>query len=400
MSQRLRCAAKALWPMLLAGSLASAAEPAASEATARELAPLQCWWRTDRNAIYVGQHLKLTLTCAVAETPEATAMPDWDPLQPEAVDLAPFEVVNGTRSEDVVADFRRYTQFEYTLRLTGEEFFGQDVPLPSLTINYSIAVTTAGGMVQQGRERTYVLPPLPLKVLSLVPAQADDIEEVAGHSFAALERARSRAAMAFVIGCGLLAAGALYAVLFLHGVLSSNRARQAATPFRVADWRLVIACQTALRQLAAAADREGWTETRLGEALALLRVLAAIAIGRPVRQQIVERTRVAEAGEWLLHRLSFRRPRVAVSAAVTPAQLRAQALRATVSSEAVEDLAAALAVCSDAYYGRESLDAGELAAISQTIRDVLNSSRELLLTTLLPARLRVLMPGLAASGAS
>src|SRR5690606_33473300 len=114
MSQ-LRYAMIALWLVFLAGFSANAAEPSAPEEGARELLPLQCWWRTDRSAIYVGQHLKLTLTCAVAETPAATAMPDWDPLQPEAVDLAPFEVVSGTRSEDVVADFRRYTQFEYVL---------------------------------------------------------------------------------------------------------------------------------------------------------------------------------------------------------------------------------------------------------------------------------------------
>lgn len=397
MSQVHRRLATALWLMLLVGSFARGAEDPGTE-----LAPLQCWWRTDRIAIYVGQHLQLTLTCATAETPAATAMPDWDPLQPEVVDLAPFEVVGGARSEDVVADFRRYTQFEYTLRLTGEEFFGQDVPLPSLEIVYSIAVNGSGGSVQQGRERTYVLPPLPLKILSLVPSQADDIEDAAGYSFAAIERKRGRAAMAFVIGCGLLAAGALYVLLFLNSLLSGSRARRASLPFRVPDWRIVAGCRSALRQLASAADREGWSEARVGEALTLLRVLGAVAIHKPVRQQIVARDRVVEAGEWLLRRLSLRRSRVAISAAVTPAQLRAYAPDASgfASSEIVEDLAAALAVCSDAHYGREPVEGDQPPPVAQAIRDVLSASRDLFLATLVPSRLRVLAPRFALSGAS
>ena len=396
MSVHLRIAA-ALISLLapLIGSHASA------ESAQAELPPLQCWWRTDRAAIYVGQHLQLTLTCAAAQTDAATAIPDWDALQPELVDLAPFEVVGGTRSEDVVADFRRYTQFEYTLRLTAEEFFGQDVPLPPLEIVYSIAVNGAGGTVQQGRERTYVLPPLPLKILSLVPAQANDIEDAADYSFTAIQRKRERAKMAFVIGCGLLAAGALFTVLFLKSLLSGSRARRATLPFRVADWRLVAGARSALRRLAAVADREGWSEARVGEALTLLRVLGAVAIGKPVRQQIVPRNSAAEAGEWLMHRLSMRRSRIAISAAVTPAQLRAQARDDSgVSNEMLEDLATALAVCSDTHYGRAPIDGDPTPPIAQAIREALSASNGLFLKTLVPSRLRMLIPSYAVSGAS
>lgn len=377
---------------------------ASAQDAGTEMQPLQCWWRTDRAAVYVGQHLQLTLTCAAAETVAATVMPDWDQLQPEAIDLAPFEVVGGTRSEDAMADFRRYTQFEYTLRLTGEEFFGQDVPLPSLEIVYSIAVNAPGGSIQQGRERTYVLPPLPMKILSLVPAQANDIEDAVGYSFAAIERKRDHAALAFVIGWALLAAGALYLVLFLNSLLDKARSRRVAAPFRVADWRVVAGCRSALRQLASAADKEGWTEPRVGEALTLLRVLGAIAIRKPVRQQVVARDRVVETGEWLLRRLSLRRARVVISAAVTPAQLRSNQTSSLVAGETVEDLAAALALCADVHYGRQEIErtepaqiSNESVQISQAIRDVLSASRDLFVATLVPSPLRGLMARYAMS---
>ena len=385
---------------LLAGTVASAAGPAGEEPASTEV-PLRCWWRTDRIAVHVGEQLQLTLTCAAAETETASVVPDWDQLQPGVVDLAPFEVVAGTRSEDVVAGSWRYSQFEYTLRLTGEEFFGQDVPLPPLEVVYSIAVGDPGGRVQQGRERTYVLPPLPLKILSLVPAGADDIEDAVGYSFAAIERRRARAAVAFMVGCGLLAAGALCVLLFLSSLFNSMRVRRVAVPFRVADWRVVAGCRSALRQLASAADREGWTDARVGEALALLRVLGAVAVSKPVRQRIATRDRVIETGEWMLRRLSLRRPRIAISAAVTAAQLREHASQTARSSsgEVIEDLAVALAACSDVRYGREDHDSSATFPIGQAIQDALDASGQLLRAALLPPRVRAMAASYASSGA-
>lgn len=367
-------------------------------AEAAEMPPLQCWWRTDRVAVHVGEHLQLTLTCAAAETGSATVVPDWDQLQPDVVDLAPFEVVAGTRSEDVVTPPWRYTQFEYTLRLTGEEFFGLDVPLPPLEIGYSIAVGPPGGNVQLGRERTYVLPALPMKILALVPARADDIEEVTAHSFASIERRRSRAAMAFLVGCGLLAAGALCLLLFLGSAFRAMRTRRVKTAFRVADWRVVAGCRSALRRLASAAGKDGWTDARVGEALTMLRVLGAVAIGIPLRQQIAVGQRPAERGEWLLRRLSLRRRRVAITATVTAARLRAHVSPLFVSDQAIEHLAVALAACSDVRYGREAADGAAMAEASRAIQDALGASRELLLAAFLPSRLRALLARRVASG--
>jgi hypothetical protein len=361
----------------------------ASCAGAAELPPLQCWSRTDRTAVRVGEQFHLTLTCAAAETASASAMPDWDQLQPDVVDLAPFEVVAGTRSQDVVTPPWRYTQFDYTLRLTGEEFFGIEVPLPPLEIVYSIAVGPRGGNVQQGRERTYVLPAIPVKILSLVPRLADDIEETAAYSFASIEQRRDRARMAFVVGGGLLAAGALYLLLFLGSAVRALRARRARPDFRVADWRLVAGCRASLRRLATAAAREGWTEGRVAEALPLLRVLGAVALGSTVRQQVVARRRAARAGEWILRRLSLRRARVAITATTTAAQLRTQVTR-RVSGQTLHLLSAAISACSAALYGGASADDVRLAEAGRAVENALRGSRELFVAACLPARLRAL----------
>jgi hypothetical protein len=374
--------------MLMAGACAEAAE----------VPPLQCWWRTDRVAVRVGEPLRLTLSCAAAETDSATVVPDWDQLQPDVVDLAPFEVVAGTRSEEVVAPPWRYTQFEYTLRLTGEEFFGLDVPLPALEIAYSIAVGPRGGNVQMGRERTYVLPPLPMKILTLVPGRANDIEEVTAHSFASIERRRSQASMAFLVGCGLLAAGALYLLLFLGSIYRAMRTRRVKAAFRVGDWRVVAGCRAALRRLVSTAGSQGWTDARVGEALVLLRVLGALAMGMQVRQTIAARDRPAGHGEWLLRRLSLRRPRVAISATVTAGQLRANASPLSVSDQTIEKLAVAVAACSEVRYGPESAEGG-MADVGGAIQEALDASRELFVPALLPSRFHFLVGRRVATGA-
>src|SRR5438093_13628956 len=92
---------------------------AAALADARQLAdavdrpggesdPIDCWWRTDRSAVHVGEHFTLTLTCGVMDTSEARVAADRDRLDPAALDLTPFEIIGGTRHDDIEAPPRRY----------------------------------------------------------------------------------------------------------------------------------------------------------------------------------------------------------------------------------------------------------------------------------------------------
>jgi hypothetical protein len=123
------------------------------------------------------------------------------------------------------------------------------------------------------------------------------------------------------------------------------------------------------------------------EALTLLRILSAIAIDRPVRQQFAVRGSTADPGEWLLHRWSLRRPRVLIVATATAAHLRANVANARVSPETLEALATALGACTDTHYRPIDEDGGQ-KHLGPAMADALDSSRKLLLAVLIPRWLR------------
>ena len=62
-----------------------------------EVEPIACWWKTDRNAVHVGERFTVTLTCSIIETAAIKVVPDLNQLEPTTVALQPFEVVNGIR---------------------------------------------------------------------------------------------------------------------------------------------------------------------------------------------------------------------------------------------------------------------------------------------------------------
>jgi hypothetical protein len=60
-----------------AANAAGAADPA--EAV---LPPIECWWKTDRSAVRVGETFLLTLTCAVLDTERVKVVVDESGLAP------------------------------------------------------------------------------------------------------------------------------------------------------------------------------------------------------------------------------------------------------------------------------------------------------------------------------
>ena len=132
--------------------------------------PIRCWWKTDRTSVRVGETFGLTLTCGVIETGPIAVVPALTQLEGGAIQLTPFEVVSATRRADVVVPPWRYVQFEYTVRLLNDGYFGQDVSLPALTVTYNLK---SAGADSAGRDQSYVLPALPMRILSLVPRAAE-----------------------------------------------------------------------------------------------------------------------------------------------------------------------------------------------------------------------------------
>lgn len=336
----------------------------AQSANAVETDPIRCWWKTDRSAIRAGERFDLTLTCGVIETPAVKVVPTLTQLDPGALQIPPFEVVGGVRRADLVSAPRRYFQYDYTARLIAEGFFGQDVNIPALSITYH--VQSAAGEGSEGRDRTYVLPALPIRVLSLVPKEASDIRDSETGSFADIDARRFRANAAFT------AAGVLFAfsvvLVLVAAVHAFGRARQRRpAAARVLPAGVVLgACVRALKAVKADVVRGGWTPERARRALAALRLAAAISLDRRVAQEPVTGPVNEREGQILVRHGWLRRRRTLVSASTTPAIVMRAIDAAPVSArgrDALEQLGSALATFSSVAYGRDAeLDRTQLDA--------------------------------------
>src|SRR5687767_3790354 len=70
--------------------------------------PISCWWKADKNGVRVGEAFGLTLTCRVLETERAVVVPNVTNIEPNSLQLTPYDVIEGTRHEDIVMPPWRY----------------------------------------------------------------------------------------------------------------------------------------------------------------------------------------------------------------------------------------------------------------------------------------------------
>ncbi len=152
---------------------------------------IKCWWKTDKDAVLIGEQFTLTLTCGVVENSRTKVAADAKQFEPTALALAPFEVLGGTPHEDIQDPPWRYFQREYRMRLLGETFFGQDVDIPALKITYGLRSATTGEA--EGRDQAIVLPALPMRVQSLVSKNAHNIRDGSTETFGDIETRLSQA---------------------------------------------------------------------------------------------------------------------------------------------------------------------------------------------------------------
>lgn len=284
-----------------------------------ETDPIRCWWKTDRTAIRIGERFTLALTCSVIETPAVKVVPTLTQIEPGAIQLTPFEVVGGRRGDDVVAPPWRYVQYEYTLRLLGEGFFGQDVNVPALTVTYN--VQAAAGQGAEGRDQQYVLPPIPMRVLSIVPQSAGDIRDASRDSFAAIDARRFRATSAQVAAGVAFALAALLAVFAGLRLTGRVRARKSAAARPIATPFVLGGCLRTLGDVKNEVMRDGWSPALARRALAALRVAGALAVGRDVAQAPAPPGAQTHDGQIIVRSGLVRRRSAVVSAPLTPASL-------------------------------------------------------------------------------
>ena len=249
-----------------------------------EVDALQCWRRIGANAVHVGERFTMTLTCAVVETDDARAVPDLAWLEPETLTVSPFEVLEGQRYQDILRGSRRFFQYQYELRIIGEDYFGLDVELPPLEIRYRIERALDGGALVEGRELTYLLSAESVRVLALVPAAVTDIRELPGETFGDVEGRLFRAN-----ATGILAtvfAGLAGIVLLLAVARARRDWQQAAATAepRVSTWDVTRTALGELTRVQTASQTEGWTRDLVSRALAVLRLAGSIILEQPVSQ--------------------------------------------------------------------------------------------------------------------
>jgi hypothetical protein len=335
---------------------------------------IRCWWRTSNGAVAIGEPFDATLTCAVRDQESVRTVADESRLPAAVIQLAPFEVVGGSHPADISSATHRFFQYHYTLRIIDRDAIGHDVAFPDLQLSYRVHSKTSGEWVE-GRDRTYVMPGRPMRVLSLVPTAADDIRDSMDEDFARIaalrfrSRALSLAAIAGVVLGGLLAAPALVGLL-RRGKPADERAARHATRRAV-----LSAVDTELAAVSADA-RGGWTADLASRALAALRLAASCALNREVATKTS--TDGATPG-WLMTAsgLLRRRP-LALSSPVTSLDIRRAIGELPVTSphehqQRLERLADAMDTLTGALYGArfdsragrldEAVAAGRAAAL-------------------------------------
>ena len=287
-----------------------------------ESEPLRCWLKTTKASVHVGEQFDVALTCAVVETARAAVVPDVGQIEPAALQVAPFEVLGGRRHPDIKRGIWRYFQYEYTLRLVADGFFGQDLAIPPISLSYRVNLYGAGA-AQEGRERTYVLPQLPIRVVSLVPTIATDIRDSPRDTFARIAERRLAANAAYVVAGILYSFAAVLVVLMAVRAFGTVRRRRPGRDRSMSAAAIASAALKSLRGVGDARARDGWTPALVTRGLALARIAGALALDRPVAQAAAAPDVVVEEGQVVTARGLMRRRAVLLSAPMTPQALAA-----------------------------------------------------------------------------
>ena len=332
---------------------------AQTEGDTTQVDAIQCWRRVDRNAVFVGERLTMTVTCSAVETDTARTLPDQTALEPQTIDVGPFEVLDGEHFEDIVNGPYRFFQYHYTLRIINDISFGQNIEIPPLHIPYRIERRVGDAPALLGRELTYILPPEPIRVVSLVANAIVDIREVAPATFGSASTRGFRANVLTLLAAlfGVLAVG----IVALGAVRISRERRGGAARVerRLPRPLIVHRALGELTRVQQATAEHGWNIESASRALAALRVGGAVAVSGSVALTTVDASTQPREGQLRLrHGLLLTRTAL-VSSSLTETLL-AKRLEQMQSGEAEHpdavlagDLGRGIAVFASACYSRD-----------------------------------------------
>ena len=310
---RIMAAVSTLLVMLGTSVTMAARQPATTEVD-----PIRCWWQSSAGAITIGEAFSVSLTCAVLETESVQVVADETRLGVAAVQLAPFEIVGGDHPPDSRAGARRFFQYHYSLRTLDRDMIGHDVKIPQLNLSYRVHSRVGADAALEGRDLTYILPPISLRVLSLVPAEAPDIRDGGEASLGAVDALRFRAGLFQILAGTFALLAAVAAVLAMMPIVRGARQVAAHDRSRLPDRLVLNRAAAELTDVQSVTARDGWSEPLVVRALAALRLVAAAAIGHAVSQKVVPPAGISPEGRLLVQRGWPNALQAAVASSVTP----------------------------------------------------------------------------------
>lgn len=321
--------------------------------------PIRCWRQASSGAVSIGETFTVVLTCAVYEGDNAQVVPDESRLGVAAIQMAPFEILGGTHPPDVRRGTRRFFQYDYQLRIISPDAIGQDINIPPLTISYRVHSRVGAAATLEGRDLSYLMPMMPIKVLSLVPAEATDIRDASEARLAAVETLRFRSNVFQVMALTFGALAAVMVVLALIPLARSTATVAASERDRIPDRAILAETVRALSQLQSQAVRDGWSSDAAGRALALTRIVAAAAIEQPISVKPLANGAATPDGRLRVAHGAIRKIVGTASSAVTADEVnRVRRARgstfSTTRQQQLETLEAGLSSMTAVLYGRDA----------------------------------------------
>ncbi len=207
------------------------------------------------------------------------------------------------------------------MRLIAENMFGKDIALPETKLTYRIQSRVSQKAAVEGRDQTYLLPPLSIRMLSLVPSDASDIRDAAAETFADVDRRAFRANLFIVVGGVLFTLAGLVALLTLVRAFLATRKPSAAADRLVSDGAVLRSVGRELSAVQREREGGGWTVPLAARAAAALRIIGAYAMGqRATRAVTTEHANEAAVtdGRIIIKSGWLKAKHVAVSGATTP----------------------------------------------------------------------------------
>jgi hypothetical protein len=349
-------------------------EPTPQPAKVLGWEPIRCWRQSSAGAVTIGESFTVVLTCAVYEADNAQVIPDESRLGVASIQMAPFEILGGSHPPDVHRGSRRFFQYDYQLRIIGPDAIGRDVNIPALPISYRIHSRVGAAATLEGRDLSYVMPMMPIKVLSLVPADASDIRDASEASLTAVDSLRFRSNVFRVLTFTLGALAVVMAVLALVPLTRTRSAAAAADSGRLADRAVLDRAVKELEDVQRQVSGGRWTESELLRAFGSLRLVAAVAIEHPISQKPVI-DRVVPEGRLSTDRGLFRKSTVSLSSPVTADDVaRAGSRWSATRQQQLEGLREGLLAFTRALYSREpKLDS---PALDDAVRHAIAVARD------------------------